>query len=125
MIDKKLTDEEIIKALEYCNADKNECNKCVFQRECESNPFYSAMAKHALDLINRQKAFIESQNKIISQIALAGKNAKAEAYKEFANQIKIHKRRMRGFDLCYEFWDYAVSVEDIDNILKTMVGEEK
>ena len=29
------------------------------QRECESDPFYSAIAKYAFDLINRQKAEIE------------------------------------------------------------------
>lgn len=29
IFDKKFTDEEIIKALEYCNADRNECDKCV------------------------------------------------------------------------------------------------
>ena len=56
---KKLTDEEIIKALEYCLADRIECDKCALQRECESNPFYSAIAKYALDLIKRQKAEIK------------------------------------------------------------------
>lgn len=106
MTDNKYTDEEIIKALEYCNADRNKCDKCVFQRECESNPFYSAVAEHALDLINRQKAEIErlkecpkcvyeydgevmeycaqgpcSNFKTVEQI-------KAEAYKEFAEKIK-------------------------------------
>lgn len=50
--------------------------------------------------------------------------AKSEAYKKFANQIKMHKRKMRGFDLDYEFWDFAVSVEDIDILLNEMVGEE-
>ena len=59
MADKKLTDEEIIKALEYCLADRIECDKCALQRECESNPFYSAIAKYALDLIKRQKAEIK------------------------------------------------------------------
>ena len=59
MADKKFTDEEIIKALEYCLADRIECDKCALQRECESNPFYSAIAKYALDLIKRQKAEIK------------------------------------------------------------------
>ena len=53
--DKKFTDREIIKALEYCLADKIECDKCALQIECESNPFYSTIAKYALDLIKRQK----------------------------------------------------------------------
>lgn len=67
MTDKKLTDEEIIKALEYCNADRNECDKCIFQRECESNPFYSAVAEHALDLINRQKSEIERLKEMVGE----------------------------------------------------------
>ena len=54
-----MTDSEIIKALEYCNADRNECDKCALQEECESNPFYSTIAKYALDLIKRQKTEIE------------------------------------------------------------------
>lgn len=119
MNNKKFTDKEIIKALEdYIKENKFEYFHSNMMGE------YPLIRK-SLDFINCQKAFIESQNELISKLALAGKNAKAEAYKEFANQIKIHKRRMRGFDLCYEFWDYAVSVEDIDNILKTMVGEEE
>lgn len=50
---------------------------------------------------------------------------KSEAYQEFAGKLKQHKRKMKGFDLNNEFWDYAVLVEDIDNLLKEMVGEEE
>lgn len=126
MTDKKLTDEEIIKALEeeihlaeYVDSDYC-CNTEV------------SLLKSTLDLINRQKAEIEQWQEeanrwqtLYCQEIDDREEIEAEAYKEFANQIKMHKRRMRGFDLCYEFWDYAVSVEDIDNILKTMVGEEE
>lgn len=126
MTDKKLTDEEIIKALEeeihlaeYVDSDYC-CNTEV------------SLLKSTLDLINRQKAEIEQWQEEANRWQTLScqeiddrEEIEAEAYKEFANQIKMHKRRMRGFDLCYEFWDYAVSVEDIDNILKTMVGEEE
>lgn len=44
--------------------------------------------------------------------------AKSEAYKEFAEKLKQHKRKMGGYDLNDAFWDYAVLVEDIDNLLK-------
>lgn len=128
MTDKKFTDEEIIKALEYCNADRNECDKCIFQRECESNPFYSAVAEHALDLINRQKSEIErlKGSTIVNNIMESQRikrEAKAEAYKEFAEKLKQHKRKIKGFDLTEEFWDYAVLVEDIENTLIEMVSE--
>lgn len=46
---------------------------------------------------------------------------KIEAYKEFADKIKRHARKMNGYDLCEPFWDYAVLVEDIDSILKGMI----
>lgn len=60
MTNKKYTDEEIIKALEYCNVDRSECDKCVLKRICESYPFHSAVAEYAFDLINRQKAEADS-----------------------------------------------------------------
>lgn len=47
----------------------------------------------------------------------AVKSAKAEAYKEFAEKLKQHKRVL--------LWNSAVLVEDIDNVLGEMVGEEK
>ena len=78
MTDKKFTDGEIIKALEYCLADRIECDKCVLQRECESNPFYSAIAKYALDLIKRQKAEIDSAKAKIEICAEVIKRQDAE-----------------------------------------------
>lgn len=32
-----------------------------------------------------------------------------------AEELLKHKRKMRGFDLCEEFWDEAVLCEDIYN----------
>lgn len=134
MTDKKFTDDEIIKALECCISTTTDeaCTGCPFNKQklCDKDQW--ALEKYSLDFINRQKAEIEQWQEEANrwQILLCHEidnkgEVKAEAYKEFANQIKMHKRRMRGFDLCNEFWDYAVLVEDIDNILKTMVGEEE
>ena len=127
MTDKKLTDEEIIKALEYCNADRNECDKCVFQRECESNPFYSAVAEHALDLINRQKAEIERLKKEVSvtrdayiSIQDRYEHAKTEAYKEFAERI----RECCAFNDDLSADTFLSVTADIDCVLKEMTGEE-
>lgn len=50
---------------------------------------------------------------------------KIQAYKDFANRLRSHKRKMKGFDLNEEFWDYAVLVEDIENTLIEMVSEVK
>lgn len=48
---------------------------------------------------------------------------KIQAYREFANRLRTHKRKMKGFDLTDEFWDYAVLAEDIENTLIEMVSE--
>ena len=48
---------------------------------------------------------------------------KSEAYREFAEKLKQHKRKMKGFDLNDEFWDYAILVETVDNLLKEMIDE--
>lgn len=50
---------------------------------------------------------------------------KKQAYRDFANRLRTHKRKMKGFDLSDEFWDYAVLVEDIENTLIQMVSEIK
>ena len=131
MTDKKFTDEEIIKALEYCNAGRTDCDKCVLKRKCESYPFHSAVAEYALDLINRQKAEIERlkgstvvNNIMKSQIIKRG--VKSRAYKEFAEKLEeklgdchiISDEEYCGFD-CGDIHGC------IDTLLKEMVGEEE
>ena len=124
--DKKITDEEIIKALEYCLADRIECDKCVLQRECESNPFYSTNAKYALDLINRQKAEIERLKKEVSvardayiSIQDRYEHTKAEAYKESTGIIKD-----KWFDNRYDRPDVDCN-DFISNLLKEIIGKEE
>ena len=61
MLDKNLTDNEIIKALECCASDNiNSCDDCPFYKQCEND---EQLSKYALDLINRQKAEIERLDK--------------------------------------------------------------
>lgn len=97
--------------------------------------------EEAIEVINRQKAeigilrdynkdmFAEIRNLNGSLVSNTMENqkirreAKIEAYKEFAERLKQHKRKMSGFDLNEEFWDYAVLVENIDELLKEMIAE--
>lgn len=58
-MDNKLTDNEIIKALENCL--KNECDKCSFK---DSEICQIDLMKLLFDLINRQKAIIEKSEKV-------------------------------------------------------------
>ena len=110
MTDKKFTDEEIIKRLEQCVKNKNR--------------HYNTDI--VLDLINRQKAEIErlKGSTIVNNIRDSQRikrEAKVEAYKEFAKRLKKLTRRFHylGFSL-----DCALAVEtsEIDNLLKEMVG---
>ena len=141
MTDKKFTDEEIIKALEYCNAGRTDCDKCVVKRKCESYPFHSAVAEYALDLINRQKSEIERlENALlalmnylniigcdksdVSFIKIATDlnkqiraDIKSQSVKDFAKRLKKETLSDRGYDILQQ--------GTIDNILKEMVGEEE
>lgn len=59
MTDQKITDDEIIKALELCSKldlSFEECNKCPYKGECGTKD--GNMPADALALINRQKAEI-------------------------------------------------------------------
>lgn len=90
MSDKKFTDEEIIKALE-CHINAEDCVGCEMFGQCDE----IILTELVLDLINRQKAeierqdrFIESQDELIYKLALAGENATVEAYKDFSERLK-------------------------------------
>ena len=133
MTDKKFTDEEIIKALE-CRT------KAVSGvRKCEKCPLYTkfqclyAIKVYALDLINRQKSEIDNLNKqmewltgyngnlINANTALSEENmlAKTEAYKEFAEKLKSYLLLNKKGEMS------VISFENVDNLLKEMVGEEE
>ena len=127
MTDKKLTDEEIIKALKCCS---NQMYVCT-DKQCRAKT-----SGNAIDFINRQKAEIErlKGSTIVNNIMESQRikrEAKTEAYKEFAERLK---------DMCEEIikqdwnqkaapvsWAHAYSdfIDDIDNLLEEMVGEEE
>ncbi len=70
------------------------------------------------DLINRQKAEIEEYQKHIDNDIIYVNRVKAEAYKEFAEKLK------GKIDLSvFGSRGYAISINDIDNLVKEMVGE--
>ena len=74
-----MTDEQIIKALEYCNTDVREstCPKCAFYKKHRCS---TLMLNAISDLINRQKAEIEKL-----KVELKQKNP----YEEYGNCVAI------------------------------------
>ena len=174
MTDKKLTDGEIVKALECCcgGLTSDWCDKCPMNVTKECDKDLLALEKLALDLINRLQAKaikeqnknsklrnernrLQAQNKDLAETihnltlekdALFDKaeelkaeierlktnlnvelenfateydnKIKAEAYKEFAERLK---------DMSEHFWEEKenfVSEEQIDNLLKELVGDD-
>lgn len=122
-----MTDKDIIKALECCGI-KTDCKGCYFDTHESEDICAREIVKNAFDLINHQKEEIEFLRKTI------GKNSKkaldvtleeieksrVEAIKEFANKLKKRSRKMQSSDFSGDFWDAAVLVEDIDNLVKEM-----
>ena len=125
MTDKKITDEEIKSSVEVIATTRN-CNECKI-RNCKWGTCNCSQitANAALDLINRQKAEIEKLkgSTIVSNIMESQRikrEAKAEAYKEFAERLKS-SIYINSNLLVYQ----CEAVESmIDDIVKEMVGEK-
>ena len=128
-----MTDEQIIKALECCVKVRN-CGECPAKDEPVSKCLITVCEK-AAGIIKCQKAEIEdlksqmewltgyNGNLLDANTALSGEIeiCKSEAIKEFAEKIKQRERIMK-YDL---FPEYAVSVKDIDDIVKEMTEADK
>ena len=123
-----MTDTEIIKALECCTTKGAKCSDCpAFRKVDRSN--CKKYFRGAIDLINRQQAEIErlkADNKTLENVIKnnflekAGLDIdplaeiRAKAIKEFAIAL-----RQQAFDRLY------VSIDEINNLLKEMVGEQE
>ena len=124
-----MTDNEIIKALECCSTQDG-CKSCIFYEDCVS-PIEKAelIMKNALDLINRLKAENERLEKVrkdeveklMSAIDRTIAEAKAEAYKEFAERLK---EKTYTYSDITGYQSTVVDVNEIDGVYEEMVGEE-
>lgn len=119
-----MTDNEIIKALECCGI----LGTYVCDEKC---PMFNNGIKNisacrrelncsALTLINRQKAEID-RLKINLKAVLDERADHTEAIKEFAERLKGKKRVV--FTAVNDS-SYAVTVENINNLVKEMVGDD-
>lgn len=115
----KLTDEQVKYALECCTQGVYDCKKecplrdngCSLKLKCRFG-----LCKDALDLINRQKAEIERLEKILNKrcdvcpAVITKITEFAERLKEMATSTFFEERKY-------------VDTEDIDNLVKEMVGD--
>ena len=114
MTDHKFTDEEVIKALE--SKAEAHCTVCDTKGivPCEHCIFH--YIKHAVALINRQKAEIEEFREIVfMDRSEAIKNLKAEAIKEFAERLKEKAYIPKPYGAAKVVDEYAV-----DDLVKEM-----
>ena len=153
MPDKKLTDSEIVKALEEWRkeiiADYQRLQLLDAPMDCfeESHANTISRLSNTLDLINRQKAEIKrlTSGKCIylsddetTEYCVEGPcpkykteaQIKAEAYKEFAKKmeerIAVKLLRNKSNEYAEGFVDALDGVNgEIDNLLKELVGEDK
>lgn len=124
MTDKKITDEEIIRNYEWCiGCTSDRCRECTMDEEgfCEEE-----LQDLVLDLINRQKTEIEKLkgSTIVSNIMESQRikrEAKAEAYKEFAERLNEEAQIAD----CFDSYNMVVGTHFIDNVLKELVGDNK
>ena len=116
-----MTDNEIIKALECCgNIVDSTCKECAYHETYNASCVVRLM-RNALDLINRQKAEIESLKHRKTELQIRNQelqHEKSEAIKEFAERLKE-----KATSTFYEEHKY-VDTEDIDNLIKEMTEEK-
>ena len=138
MTDNKLTDNEIIKALEVCSkyTGFKDCEKCPLKPNCDAN----VLETLSLDLINRLQAENEKLNKenenllirlckkVNQESKAIEKLIKAEAYKECIEKVKMEAEnatcvyepdRPQADNMVYH-----ISNIRIGNLLKELVGDK-
>ena len=124
MTDKQLSDNEMIKALEYCEDSRDTDKHCLKCPYCNESYCLDKMMADALFLINRQKAEIErlqSMNNakldMIHDLRTDLETTKSEAIKEFAERLK------GKMFIADDNFNPVVLEADIDNLVKEMVGD--
>lgn len=143
----KISDNDIVKALE-CEANEKVCIHEQYEEACglwckhlhkwcadmsgkndknNCSTFKSAepnkRAKTILDFINRQRAEIERLQKAVEDKGglILIETAKTEAYREFAERLKIRSHTIKTADgIVVE----CTPLDYIDRILKELVGED-
>lgn len=121
-----MTDEQIVKALEYC-LSTNSCEECPI---CNTDNCGFVLMRNAFDLIERQQAEIEDLREIVfTDRTEAIKKLKAEAIKEFAEKLKetnLYEFVEEYFDnaeLCYEVRSDLFN-DFVDNLVREMTEKE-
>ena len=132
MTEKKLTESEIMKALECCSKPVGEdCNECPLK---SSDCLKVNIEELALDLINRKNEEIErvtkerdNITKTYTEVVDAWKITRAKAIKEFAERVKeeIISDTAYGCDTTQHsgYYDYKIKIGDIPEYIDQIAKE--
>ena len=119
IMNNKLTDNEIIKALTICSTKGASCKDCpAFVKVDRSN--CKKVLLGAIDIINRLQATIDS----FTDIGKLYSEIKAEAYKKCIEKVKEYIDTHEHLT-CEECECVPISKNGLDNLLKELVGEDK
>ena len=124
MNEKKLTDEEIIEALEICT-DKT-CKKCTYFGDGKTIQCIDRLLKDTLYLINRQKAEIERLKIDLENERNWGKIQTKQAVKDTAKEIltEIDDLTLCIIDGSNEFEKgYFQAIMDMKTAIKDLIKE--
>lgn len=105
-----MTDNEIIKALECCHADRYSCDKCPY------GGIKCTLYDDTVDLINRQKEKIERLETMNSELRTGLKVIKRTEIKKFAEKLK------KMFSFYYQNVE-NISVGSVKNHIDKFVKE--
>ncbi len=107
----RLTDEQVIKALECCKSENgNDCEDCPCQNityEQGNGGCCNALMESALDIINRLKAENEKKSKAVVKAAQEVVDIKIElkSMRSAANSLKMHLKKYQDIEsIINEFW---------------------
>lgn len=139
-----MTDNEIIKAFECLCWHHSKCRECPYSPRYEFPLCQRQIAKDALDLINRQKAEIDSAKAKIEICAEVIKRQDAEIerlknriseYKAYTAELQNKIVKLKDYNenllaantgLSNEVLESKAKFDDfITNLLKELVGEEE
>lgn len=119
MTNEKLTNEEVIKILkEAIDVINRQETKIVILKDYTKDLIAEIRKLTGCEIISN---FTENQRRI-------RREAKTEAYKEFAERIKLSIKANVVETLCNDargVYKAEYVLDDIDNLLKGMVGEEE
>lgn len=137
----KLTEEQIIKAMQCVIGNSVSCSECEYQKALPFPSCRRMCAEQALDLINRKNAKIENLKQIINEqdkeilklqkriifwrkdLNYQPEKIKAEAIKEFAERLK--EKCYEDFQETYEMLSPYVTDDDIDDLVKEMTEDKE